>query len=600
MVCLLCSPPPFSIYHHFILLDSNDANVYQTDPPDRYRWPNISARLQNLRNLLSSERHLGAIQQRAFEAIDREMDQMAADRSVARERRRRGDSETHTQARDAQPASDIPPQSSSSASLIRSRRRAFRPSERLQRYQRERLGQSGRETTSDLLVSPSDLSPASPAQSIRGERLRSKRRKLDDGSYEEEPQTFSYGHKGQVVSGQLRMEIASCDGGEYAHPHGPVFNFPQNVLQDDYRVYCTKANNCNLLLKHVGGMPFTLTQIVIKAPRVGYDAPIQEGMVFVAMEDRKLLDNTSQYDVRWSPKSHRRRRHQADGFRPSEEYLRPTRSPQRSVDRSRFLTDPTYAEEGEDRDVSLVSGFTVSVVDPSDEEDARESPPSPRPWHDDDYSLRSYVDRYQPDYLGSERHDDLWSSSSDSEGYEAEAIPPQETEGVRRQRSLEIENVMARRNRLVDLMHAQQIRDNDEVFGRRGHEGAHDGEEGPHNHRSAPSRTGLRTFAPAVGAPDPADPLEEHGNTLAGLGSKNNPGGFAGSPSSRPDVVLPHARFSISRSKASTSIKFDPPVSGRYILVKLWAHHPNANIDVQAILAYGYGGPRFFPSMEFR
>lgn len=38
--------------------------------------------------------------------------------------------------------------------------------------------------------------------------------------------------------------------------------------------------------------------------------------------------------------------------------------------------------------------------------------------------------------------------------------------------------------------------------------------------------------------------------------------------------------------------------AGRYILIKLWAPCPNANIDIQSVVAHGYGGPRFFPAYE--
>ncbi|KAL2406945.1 hypothetical protein ABEF95_015498 [Exophiala dermatitidis] len=574
-----------------------------TDPTDRTRWPNISTRLQNLRNLLSSERHLGADQQRAFEAIDREMDQMEADRSAARERRRRGDSETHAQDQDTQSASEGPSQSSTPANLGRTRRRALRPSERLQRDQRERLGQTGRPTTSELFVAPSDLSSAASARPDRGERLRAKRRKLANGSYEEEPRTFSYGHKGQVVPGQLRLDIVSCDGGEYSDPHIPINSYPQNVLLDDTSVYCTKSNRCNLLLKHVGGMPFTLTQIVVKAPRAGYDAPIQEGMIFVAMEDDNLLESTSQYEVHWSPKSHRRHRARPRSLPPSQEYLHSTRSPHRSIDRSRLLSNPEHLEDEDGLEISLVPGFNVSVEDPSDgEANERESPPSPRPWHDDDDSLRPYVDRYRPMYPEGERND-LWSSSSESEGYEPDTMRPEAEDRVQRQALLDMENTMAHRNRMLDLLRAQQIRDNDEVFGYQVHQAESDEEDGTFNRRSTPSRIGLRTFAPAVGGAHQAGRSDEHANTLmdlSGTTSKQQAVEAGASSSVRPAVTTPHARFFISQSKSSTAIKFDPPVSGRYILVKLWAQLSNANIDIQSILAYGYGGPRFFPSTELR
>lgn len=459
-----------------------------------------------------------------------------------------------------------PPQTGSPSSLVRTRRRAFRPSERLQRYQRERLGQTSRTPASETYISPSNLSPSSPPGSVsdRGDRQRSKRRKLDDGTYEDEPRTFSYGHNGQVIPGQLRMEIVSCDGGEYSDPHVPINSYPQNVLQDDNTVYCTKTNRCNLLLKHVGGMPFTLTKMVVKAPGAGFDAPIQEGLIFVAMEDEKLLDKTSHYEIRWSPKTNRHSRYRQDSYRPSHEYLHSTRSPLRSIDRSRYLSNPNQHEDPE-LDTVLVPGFNVSITDPSDDEDAGEGPPSPRPWHDDDYSLRSYVDRYRPVYLGSERNEGLWSTSSDSEGYDPD-LPPEERLPGERERferqQVEFESNLARRHRLVDLMRAQRIRDNDDVYWRRSRQGDNDDESLQHR-RSTPSRSGLQTFAPAIGEPEPAYLPEEHSNRQPAFDNslgKSAGGDLGASSSARPDNVSPHARFFINRSKSSAAIKFDPPV----------------------------------------
>ncbi|KAI1495593.1 hypothetical protein F5X99DRAFT_414963 [Biscogniauxia marginata] len=68
------------------------------------------------------------------------------------------------------------------------------------------------------------------------------------------------------------------------------------------------------------------------------------------------------------------------------------------------------------------------------------------------------------------------------------------------------------------------------------------------------------------------------------------------------ELMAPHARFFIERNKSKCTIKFEPPVSGRFILLKMWSPHrdPNANIDIQAVMAKGYAGPRFFPSVELR
>ncbi|KAI1769528.1 hypothetical protein GGR53DRAFT_472867 [Hypoxylon sp. FL1150] len=68
------------------------------------------------------------------------------------------------------------------------------------------------------------------------------------------------------------------------------------------------------------------------------------------------------------------------------------------------------------------------------------------------------------------------------------------------------------------------------------------------------------------------------------------------------ELMVPHARFFIERNKSKCTIKFDPPVSGRFILLKMWSPHrdPNANIDIQAVVAKGFAGPRYFPSVEVR
>jgi hypothetical protein len=64
------------------------------------------------------------------------------------------------------------------------------------------------------------------------------------------------------------------------------------------------------------------------------------------------------------------------------------------------------------------------------------------------------------------------------------------------------------------------------------------------------------------------------------------------------DPMVTRARFHIREGKYKIAIKFDPPVSGRFILIKLWANR--SNVDVQSVIAKGFGGSRFFPAIEFR
>jgi len=67
-------------------------------------------------------------------------------------------------------------------------------------------------------------------------------------------------------------------------------------------------------------------------------------------------------------------------------------------------------------------------------------------------------------------------------------------------------------------------------------------------------------------------------------------------------LMAPHARFFIERDKSKCTLRFDPPVSGRFILLKMWSphHSPTGNIDIQSVSAMGFAGPRFFPAVSLR
>ncbi|KAK3357112.1 hypothetical protein B0T25DRAFT_147369 [Lasiosphaeria hispida] len=66
------------------------------------------------------------------------------------------------------------------------------------------------------------------------------------------------------------------------------------------------------------------------------------------------------------------------------------------------------------------------------------------------------------------------------------------------------------------------------------------------------------------------------------------------------ELMTPLARFHIEKDKNKCTISFDPPVSGRFILLKMWSphHDPSKNIDIQAVIAKGFAGPRYFPSVD--
>lgn len=151
---------------------------------------------------------------------------------------------------------------------------------------------------------PRIASPDVATQEYSGEaavneanRQRAKRRKLNNGLLAKDFGP-NYGYRGQVVPGPLRMEIVFCDGG--LHDYGKDKYRPENVLRNDLSVYCTRISKCDLVLRHEGGAPFSLSKLVIKAPETGFTAPIQEGMVFVAMDLEGLILKASRYTIRES------------------------------------------------------------------------------------------------------------------------------------------------------------------------------------------------------------------------------------------------------------------------------------------------------------
>jgi hypothetical protein len=91
------------------------------------------------------------------------------------------------------------------------------------------------------------------------------------------------------------------------------------------------------------------------------------------------------------------------------------------------------------------------------------------------------------------------------------------------------------------------------------------------------------------------DEEENHAEAEARMGNRNQPVRPPGG-----ELMAPHAKFNIEQGRSRCTIKFDPPVSGRFILLKMWSPHPgrSSNIDIQMVMAKGFAGPRYFPSVS--
>jgi hypothetical protein len=85
---------------------------------------------------------------------------------------------------------------------------------------------------------------------------------------------MKYGWQGQVDSGQLRLYINHCDGGELNLQTASLVNYSaENVLRNDLSFYCSKSPKCNLLFGHHADTLFHLEKLIVQAPTMGYDVP---------------------------------------------------------------------------------------------------------------------------------------------------------------------------------------------------------------------------------------------------------------------------------------------------------------------------------------
>ena len=525
-----------------------------------------------------------------MDALDREMQEMpAAEPMSARlDRRRRGpesqmrDYESHS----LDPSAEAP---RSPSSLMRARRRATRPSERLQRH-RDRQNQTAmarQEAEPSRAPIPYPPVPriGSPdvttreysgeAQVNRENRWRAKRRKLDVDDNNRITPAFRYGHKGQVVPGKLKMQIVSCDGGQYTEPNGDS-SWANNVLDDDSTVYCTKSNRCNMVLGHLGNMPFSLSKIVIKAPRTDFDAPIQEGMIFVSMDDDNLLARTANYQIQYTPRKHyhryRRPEHGQIRLGPTHEYFNSVRSPLRSL--ARTAVDPTYLEATSFSnnpnltsmtadfhppvDTSdappLVPGFrvTMSFDENSDDEGFSLPQRGPESSSDQEYDqaeiehLLALQDHYTPSYLHHTSDENEHGESSDSDSSDDERLLE-----MLHSRDANYHRLSAAEQRAANEAYMREFRDLRRERRRDGGDWWSEAGRDPiRNRRIAPSH--IQVAPPPINNSSPLNLAV----TADGRTSGDSPSISA--PTS--EILAPHARFFIRRDKSSVSVKFDPPM----------------------------------------
>ncbi|KAL3476101.1 hypothetical protein BJX99DRAFT_228552 [Aspergillus californicus] len=542
----------------------------RTRPSDRPRRP-TGDRLQNLRNLINLERnpHSSA---RALETLNQEVAELNSERSTNRfsfdetrafvdrqfqqlqresalreaHMRRLQDLNVTVMNHDPSP-SDLP------RSINRaSRSRAMRGGDRSGRSRRNR--ESILNQAVPRIDSPSAM-PLEPDQDSHSDRWRTKRRKLESDDNREGLQILKYGQYGQVVPGVLKMELASCDGGTYE----PVCesSWPENILRNDSSVYCTKSDRCNLILKHRGDAPFCLKRLVIKAPKSGYDAPIQAGMVFVSMSSDELLSRTATYPIHSAgSQSQSHRSHQHSGMQPSQEYLNSYRTPLQALERATLADLDSLSDSDTDasdlpgassrHNADMGAGFHVTT-EYDERPDGNEHGRHIEGFTAAQIAEMARLERMAALYPG---EDDFLCSDTEDSSSDNDDTP--ESAFNSRRRDLQ---------RQVRAMRRQYAMEQDEMPRR----------------RHVPNS--IQPVPPSV----PPAPRPGPTSRPSGLG-----------------LMKPLAQFFIKRPKSTVSMDFDPPPSGRYILIKLWSPYNAGNIDIQSVVAHGFAGPRFFPAAGTR
>ncbi|GAB7347819.1 hypothetical protein MBLNU459_g5356t1 [Dothideomycetes sp. NU459] len=397
----------------------------------------------------------------------------------------------------------------------------------------------------------STTDPSSDADDTRPRQA--KRRKLHQ--YDQEPRsTFKYGYYGQVEPGKLRLELESCDGDTFRDELSDISLGPENILKHDKSVYCSRASKCNIVLRHHDFSPFCLEKLHIIAPENGFTAPVREGLVYVAMSRRELLPYMDEADQQ-SP------------------LLNPPRSPPAYTRRAAQLTlqeslrDPEIARAlAQTRGTRDVSPFDFGTMDQDGASPPNEDQENP-------WNTTGDVDATWPALEPSNRPSSLQQAQAFAcDDQISPSLPDDDTHVV-----LLTDDEIAwpeeptHSDVLQDRQRRQRRMQNidEDMYG------------WDARYRSMPARQIGR--GRRVGWQYP--PSERSGEIPP----------FAPTKSSS----VARARFNIKDGRHKIAIKFDPPISGTHILLKLQTPYTGKNIDLQAVIASGYAGQRFFPAVQY-
>ena len=497
---------------------------------------------------------------------------------------------------------------------------------------------------------------------------RQKRRRIDDRRHPKANRLSSvrYGYYGQARAGPLRMEIPHVNNGY------TITNFTSNpirasdkvprepsikhILQDGPTSFITQSRRLNIVLQHHDRRQFTIERIVIRLPGGSEIGPPLHGLVFRSFDMDNIFKETASYMIhnfatsRFGPRATHLTEFTQSGENPDgdptdcpvngsphlsgiedhEQCLRyrlPTMSPSDGHDSD---SDAVYESQRPSdlitsrgsREESLLSDtdsefdfpdlgsslhrwlhWTHSASRGQSEEDSQ-CKQDPSPYFDDDDEDEDIMDR-QFDYDESlQIVPDVASAHAQTlEGHlnssstllsDINRLSSARLGTIQRQSNEALQAIEPPANATVsrytpDFHHPRQsyaLLEPSAFF------------TTERRRRVRYSISGARPV-PAYRPPG-SPPYHAAGDPDSGLAAPALPG------SARIE-----SSYELKESGGRVSITFNPPLSARYILLKLWRSHwdrchrhleqygdQREHVEISRVKVYGWCGPRFFPAIE--
>lgn len=395
-------------------------------------------------------------------------------------------------------------------------------------------------------------------------------------------QPIKYGRYGQVEPAQLKLEVIICDGVQVHDDRVPAsLSGTETLLRHDKGVFSAGQPTISLILQHQDDTPFCLEQLHIIGPESGFSAPVREGQVYVAMDFDALLkyhDPVSRAHRRPPPPRHHRtardeqislsdalrdplisiahdaqQRQESDEDPPVRWHSSPDPLDVEALFSGESSADLDPACEPFDVDLSSVDDDQDSthVASLTDEDPGPEEASAP-----DVLIWRDRLDRLAR--LSRLNHGGGYELPDDVLRWHRPTVPPASTGPTQaRGTRAQVSHAMARQMAQVGF---------------------------------DPSRLDLPWIASA---------REGHATTARAEERAARPTkSTEPAPEDGDDPRVVKTHFEIAHGKHKVTMNFRPALSGRFILLKLRSHRDS--LDVQSIVAKGYGGCRYFPAMEFR